>query len=627
MGAQKRENHQRSVKNGGVLGARSIRLALAQINVTVGDLPGNTACILRGMRAAANAGADLVAFPELALTGYPPEDLLLKPGFLADNLRSLDALTAATREFPGLTVVAGFADRAGDLYNAAAILREGQRLGVYHKHYLPNYGVFDEDRYFSAGTQAPIYLVNGVLVGVNICEDIWYPGGPPTTQAYAGAEVLLNISASPYFMGKQQGRERMLATRAADTGSLVAYLNLVGGQDELVFDGSSVVFDEQGELIARAKAFEEDLLILDLDVEGVFRARLHDPRRRKERQAAAENAAPPIVVSATPANVPAHRIPPRVEPPLPPVEEAYRALVLGARDYIHKNGFRNVVIGLSGGIDSALTATIAVDALGAEHVWGVSMPSRYSSGHSQDDARALAEHLGIRYLSLPIEGIFAATLATLTDTFASGPATQSTLAEENIQARARGIVLMALSNRFGSLVLTTGNKSEMAVGYATLYGDMAGGYAVLKDVYKTLVYDLARWRNAQAGRDLIPANTIEKPPSAELRPGQRDSDSLPPYDVLDPILRAYVEQDRGFDAIVAQGFAADTVRRVVDLVDKSEYKRRQAPPGIKITARAFGRDRRLPLTSAYRGKPAPFPTARERGPAKQSGPIPAEVSP
>jgi NAD+ synthase (glutamine-hydrolysing) len=616
-----------SGKNGNFNGMRSIRLALAQINVTVGDLPGNVERILRGMRAAADAGANLVAFPELALTGYPPEDLLLKPGFVADNLRALASLTSASREFPGLTVVVGFADRAGDLYNAAAIFREGERLDVYHKHYLPNYSVFDEDRYFSAGTQAPNYLVNGAIVGVNICEDIWYPGGPPTAQAYAGAEVLLNISASPYFMGKQQGRERMLATRAADTGSIVAYLNLVGGQDELVFDGSSVVFDEQGELIARAKTFEEDLLVVDLDVEGVFRTRLHDPRRRKERQAVAENAAAPIVVSTTPAPLPAHRLIPRVEPLLPSLEEAYRALVLGTRDYVRKNGFRNAVIALSGGIDSALTATIAVDALGAEHVWGVSMPSRYSSSHSRDDARELAEHLGIRYLTLPIEDIFAATLATLKDTFESGPPTQSTLAEENIQARARGIMLMALSNRFGSLVLTTGNKSEMAVGYATLYGDMAGGYAVLKDVYKTLVYDLARWRNAQAGQDIIPASTIEKPPSAELRPDQRDTDSLPPYSILDPILRAYVEQDRGFDAIVAQGFEPETVLRVLDLVDKSEYKRRQAPPGIKITARAFGRDRRLPLTNAYRGKPVPNQTARELDTAEDGGPIPANVSP
>ena len=637
MGGQNGQNrrHQNSGKNRNDSGngLRSIRLALAQINVTVGDLSGNVEQVVHGMRVAAEVGANLVAFPELAVTGYPPEDLLLKPGFVADNLRALDSLTAATRDFPGLTVIVGFADRAGDLYNAAAILREGERVGVYHKHYLPNYSVFDEDRYFSAGTQAPNYLINGVIVGVNICEDIWYPGGPPTAQAYAGAEVLLNISASPYFMGKQQSRERMLATRAADTGSIVAYLNLVGGQDELVFDGSSVVFDEQGELIARAKTFEEDLLVVDLDVEGVFRTRLHDPRRRKERQSAAEYAEPPIVVSAAPASLPAYQVTPRIEPLPPPVEEAYRALILGTRDYVRKNGFKNAVIGLSGGIDSALTATIAVDALGAEHVWGVSMPSRYSSAHSRDDARELAENLGIRYLTLPIEDIFSAALATLKDTFASGPPTKSTVAEENIQARARGILLMALSNRFGSLVLTTGNKSEMAVGYATLYGDMAGGYAVLKDVYKTLVYDLARWRNAQTGRDLIPANTIEKPPSAELRPDQRDTDSLPPYDVLDPILRAYVEQDRGFDAIVAQGFAPETVRRVVDLVDKSEYKRRQAPPGIKITARAFGRDRRLPLTNAYRhgrspAAPAPpAPTAREQGAAAHSGPVPADVSP
>src|SRR5579859_4125829 len=598
--------NQHSGRNGNDNGLRPIRLALAQVNVTVGDLSGNVECILRGMRAASDAGANLVAFPELALTGYPPEDLLLKPGFVADNLRALDTLTAATRDFSDLTVVVGFADRAGDLYNAAAILRDGARVGTYHKHYLPNYGVFDEDRYFSAGTQAPNFLINGVIVGVNICEDIWYPGGPPTTQAYAGAEVLLNISASPYFMGKQRGRERMLATRAADTGSIVAYLNLVGGQDELIFDGSSVVFDEQGELIARAKTFEEDLLVVDLDVEGVFRTRLHDPRRRKERQAAVEHAASPIIVSAAPAPLPAHRVAPRIETLPPPVEEAYRALVLGTRDYVRKNGFQDAVIALSGGIDSALTAVVAVDALGSEHVWGVSMPSRYSSAGSRDDARALADHLGIRYLTLPIEETFAAALGTLRETLESEPQPASTLTEENLQARIRGLFLMALSNRFGSIVLTTGNKSELAVGYATLYGDMAGGFAVLKDVFKLTVYELARWRNAQAGCVFNDKATTEKPPSAELRPGQKDTDSLPPYETLDPILRAYVEEDRGLAQIVALGFDAATIARVMRLVDKSEYKRRQAPPGIKITERAFGRDRRLPLTSAYRGQPEPY---------------------
>ncbi len=618
-------------------GARRLRLALAQINVTVGDLDGNVHRIVQGMHEAAAAGADVVAFPELALTGYPPEDLLLKPGFVADNLRSLATLARATRDFPGLTVVVGFADREMDLFNAAAILRDGERAGVYHKHYLPTYSVFDEDRYFSAGVAVPNYLINGVTAGINICEDIWYPDGPPTTQAYAGAELLLNISASPFYVGKQEARERMLATRAADTGAVVAYVNLVGGQDELVFDGASVVFDERGELMARARMFAEDLLVLDLDIEGVFRTRLHDPRRRKERpfapDAAQEQQRQAIFISGSPTTTkPVDTTPPphtspdrlgpvaRVEPLPPPVEQAYRALVLGTRDYVRKNGFQDAVIALSGGIDSALTAAIAVDALGSEHVWGVSMPSRYSSAGSRDDARALADHLGIRYLTLPIEETLAAALGTRRETLESyDPRPASTLTEENLQARIRGLFLMALSNRFGSIVLTTGNKSELAVGYATLYGDMAGGFAVLKDVFKTTVYDLARWRNAQAGSDLIPQATIEKPPSAELRPDQKDTDSLPPYETLDPILRAYVEEDRGLAQIVALGFDAETVARVMRLVDKSEYKRRQAPPGIKITERAFGRDRRLPLTSAYRGQPEPYAVAREREAATTAG--------
>ncbi|MGZ3663017.1 MAG: NAD+ synthase [Ktedonobacterales bacterium] len=623
-------------------GVRALRLALAQINVTVGDLTGNVERILRDMRRAAEAGAQIVAFPELAITGYPPEDLLLKPSFIADNLRALDHLANATREFPGLTVVVGFVDRDVDIYNAAAVLAEGRNTGIYHKHYLPNYGVFDEDRYFSAGNQAPSFVIQGTTVGVNVCEDIWYPGGPPALQAAAGAELLLNISSSPFNVGKQDFRERMLATRAADSASMVAYVNLVGGQDELVFDGTSVIFDEQGELVARARAFEEDLLIADLNVDEVFRTRLHDPRRRKERRDAAEDGQPRIVVSALPERAEMHdgvHLPAASQPRLGPTgrieslptrtEEAYRALVLGVRDYVRKNGFHDAVVGLSGGIDSALTATIAVDALGKEHVWGVSMPSRYSSEGSRDDARDLAQHLGIRYITLPIEDIFSSALSTLRGVFESGEpfTSNSTLAEENLQARIRGNLLMALSNRFGSIVLTTGNKSEMAVGYATLYGDMAGGFAVLKDVFKTLVYDLARWRNEQAlaetGHLLIPQNTIDKPPSAELRPGQKDTDSLPPYEILDPILRAYVEEDWAFDDIVALGFAPETVRKVMSLVDKSEYKRRQAPPGIKISARAFGRDRRLPLTSAYRGQPLPYSAAREREAKERADKAPA----
>jgi NAD+ synthase (glutamine-hydrolysing) len=606
-------------------GARTLRLALAQIDAAVGDLAGNTQRVTDGMDAAADAAAQIVCFPELALTGYPPEDLLLKPRFISDNLRALELLARHTADLPDLTAIVGFVDRDVDIFNAAAVLHAGRVAGIYHKHFLPNYGVYDEDRYFAAGTSAPCFLIDGVLVGVSICEDIWYPDGPATAQASAGAELLLNLSASPFHVGKQAGRERMLATRAADSGAIVAYLNLVGGQDELIFDGCSTIFDEEGELLARARAFEPDLLVTDLDIESVFRTRLHDPRRRKER-GEAERALTPIVVSAAPAHphteshdaLPAAtqpRLGPtgRIEPELSREAEAYQALVLGVRDYVGKNGFHDVVIALSGGIDSALTATIATDALGPEHVLGVSMPSRYSSEGSKDDAAALAANLGIRLVTLPIEPMFSAALATLAPTFEASPATSAaaSLTEENLQARLRGNLLMALSNRSGSLVLTTGNKSEMAVGYATLYGDMAGGFAVLKDVFKMLVYALARWRNAQGERPVIPASTIEKPPSAELRPDQRDEDSLPPYRLLDPILRAYVEEDRDFDQIVALGFAPEVVQRTLTLVDRSEYKRRQAPPGIKITTRAFGRDRRLPLTSAYRGQPAPSATVRE----------------
>jgi len=580
---------------------RVLRLALAQINSTVGDLAGNVRRMQRDMERAAAAGADIVAFPELALTGYPPEDLLLKPGFVNDNLRALDDLTQSTTEFQQLAVVTGFVDRETDLYNAAAVLYEGKRAGVYHKHYLPTYSVFDEDRYFRPGERADNFVVAGVNVGINICEDIWYSGGPPAYQAYAGAELLLNISASPYYRGKQIGRERMLATRAADTASIVAYVNMVGAQDELVFDGMSVIFDASGELVARAAPFDEDLLIVDLDVDAVFRTRLHDPRRRKERLAVAPAPEEPIVVSGTPRTRPAQELlAPRVEALLDPVPEVYRALTLGTRDYMRKNGFRGAVVGLSGGIDSALTAAIAVDAVGAQHVWGVAMPSRYSTEHSRDDARELATNLGIEYLTLPIEDAFAAIMGTLADSIADAPSAGASLASENVQARIRGILLMALSNSYGSIVLATGNKSEMAVGYATLYGDMAGGFAVLKDVYKTLVYQLARWKNESDGREVIPQHTITKAPSAELRPGQLDTDSLPPYDILDGILAAYVEQDRDVTGIVQLGYDPATVRTVLKMVDRSEYKRRQAAPGVKITQRAFGRDRRLPITNTYR---------------------------
>lgn len=573
-----------------------LRLALAQINPGVGDLAANTAAILRTMQRASEAGVQLVCFPELALTGYPPEDLLLKPGFIRDTRIALDAIITASAKYPDLTAIVGFVERAEDLYNAAAIIHAGRLAGTYHKHFLPNYGVFDENRYFQSGDEAPIYVIAGVKVGVNICEDIWYPTGPATLQGYAGAEVLANISASPFHAGKRTGRERMLATRASDTGSIVAYVNLVGGQDELVFDGDSCIFDERGNLIARAKSFAEDLLITDLAIEGVFRSRLHDPRLRKARLDAAQHVNV-VPVSDRPLHGERLGVGPRITPLTSELEEIYAALVLGTHDYVVKNGFSHVVLGLSGGIDSALTAAIAVEALGPAAVTGVLLPSKYSSQGSLDDARDLARRLEIATFEMPIQAPVDAFLQVLEPPLGEA---RHGVTQENLQARVRGTLLMALSNAFpGWLVLTTGNKSEMSVGYATLYGDMAGGFAVLKDVWKTVVYDLAHMLNARGSNPIIPPNTIDKPPSAELRPDQRDTDSLPDYAMLDPILRAYVEDDLGLAEIVALGYPEPEVRRVLRMVDRNEYKRRQSAPGVKVTLRAFGRDRRLPLTSGY----------------------------
>ncbi len=573
---------------------RTFRLALAQLNPTVGDLAGNAAKVVSTLDACRDLAVDLVVFPELMITGYPPEDLLLKPRFISDNRAALASVLPATR---GLAAVVGFVDAAnGDIYNAAALIADGRLVDIYHKQYLPNYGVFDEDRYFRAGTRTPVYVLGGVTIGLGICEDIWYAAGPATTQALAGAEVILNINASPYHAGKRLFRERMLAMRASDNGAIVGYVNMVGGQDELVFDGGSVVFDPEGTVIARARQFVEDLLIVDLDVEGVFRRRLHDPRWRKLAHQT-EGRVERIVLSTEPVQRARPPVERRIETPLEPVAEIYQALVTGTRDYVHKNGFQKVVVGLSGGIDSSLTAVIAADALGPENVVGVSMPSRFSSPGSLEDARTLAENLGIELLVIPIEPAFQAMLQMLAGPFEGTP---FGLAEENLQARIRGNILMALANKFGYLVLTTGNKSEMATGYATLYGDMAGGFAVIKDVLKTTVYALARYRNACGPRPVIPESVLTKEPSAELRPNQRDTDSLPPYPVLDPILKAYVEEDRSFEEIVGMGFDPETVRRVILMVDRSEYKRRQAPPGVKITPRAFGKDRRLPIANRYR---------------------------
>ncbi len=577
---------------------RRLRVAMAQVNTTVGDFAGNHKKILEGIGSARSSGADLVTFPELAICGYPPEDLLFKPQFIAENLRSLDRIVEASR---GITVIVGFVDAREDIYNAAAVIHDGRLAGVYHKIFLPNYGVFDENRYFRAGGECPVYAIAGINIGVTICEDIWYEAGPATTQAYAGAEVIVNISASPYHFGKGSYRERMIATRAADNVAIFAYNNLVGGQDELVFDGSSLVLDETGRLVARGKQFQEDMIVADLDVESVFRARLHDPRWRKEsllREQPGWCQVGRVAVSEAPLSREKPTLPERQVEVRELAAEVYDALVLGTHDYITKNGIEKVVIGLSGGVDSSLVAAIAVDALGKANVVGVAMPSRYSSPGSLSDARLAAENLGIKLLTIPIENVFKAYLDTLVDAFKGA---EPNVTEENIQARIRGNLLMALSNKFGWLVLTTGNKSETATGYTTLYGDMAGGFAVIKDVPKTMVYRLARYRNSLAGSELIPESVIAKPPSAELRPDQKDTDTLPPYELLDPVLTAYVEEDKSVEQIIAAGIDEQVVRKAARLVDGSEYKRRQAPPGIKITPRAFGKDRRLPITNRFKG--------------------------
>jgi len=577
--------------------ARRLRIGMAQLNTTVGDFAGNRRKILNAIKEARSLGVDLLAFPELATCGYPPEDLLFKPKFIAENLRSLEKVVEASS---GMRGVVGFGDAKEDIYNAAALIHDGKLAGVYHKIYLPNYGVFDENRYFRAGSECPVYIIGGIGLGINICEDIWYEGGPATAQANSGAEVIVTISASPYHFGKVDQRERMIATLAVDNMAIFAHTNLVGGQDELVFDGNSIIVDEKGQLLARGKQFEEDLIVADLDVESVFRTRLNDPRWRKDTLLTEEQEWPTrrIVASEAPFST--------EKPPLLPrkVElrslpgEVYDALVLGTGDYVRKNGFEKVLIGLSGGLDSSLVATIAVDGLGKSNVVGVAMPSRYSSPGSLSDAELLAKNLGLKLLTIPIEKVFKAYLDTLAGAFkGTGP----NVTEENIQARIRGNILMALSNKFGWLVLATGNKSEMATGYTTLYGDMAGGFAVIKDVPKTMVYELAQYRNQLAGTEIIPATIIDKPPSAELRPEQKDTDTLPSYELLDPILTAYVEEDKSVEQIIALGNDEQVVKRAARLVDTSEYKRRQAPPGVKITPRAFGRDRRLPITNRFKG--------------------------
>jgi len=601
---------------------RTLRIALSQINPTVGDLDGNFERIAAAIERARQQGADLLALPEMAITGYPPEDLLLKPSFIDRALERTRALLPLSR---GLTVVVGTIEREIDLYNAAAVLHDGEWMGTYRKRYLPNYGVFDENRYFMPATRNPVFARGRSVIGFNICEDIWYPGGPVEEQVIrGGAEVIINISASPYHAGKAQARKRMLCTRAADNLVVVCYCNLVGGQDEILYDGGSLVIDEQGRVLAEGEMFAEDLVVADVDLDEVFNARLHDPRLRKGRVMDGGEPAARIELPAPRADGPggeartrgagasgatagdggvatAVAVKPALEKRAPATErelvaEVYDALVLGTRDYVRKNGFDTVVLGLSGGIDSALTACIAADALGPTHVVGVGMPSQFTSGASRADAEALARALGIRFYSIPIQEVYESYKRALEPALAGRPPDNT---EENLQARIRGNDLMALSNKFGWLVLTTGNKSEVSVGYCTLYGDTAGGFAVLKDVYKTTIYQLARLRNAR-GKP-IPEHTLTRAPSAELKENQTDQDTLPPYDVLDPILRLYVEEDRSAREIGDMGYESATVERVIRMVDAAEYKRRQSPPGIKITPRAFGKDRRLPITNRWRG--------------------------
>ncbi len=576
--------------------ARPLRVGLAQLDPTVGDLEGNATRMVEWIGRARTERCDLVVFPELCLTGYPPEDLVLKPAFVRDNLRCRDRVVAATR---GIAVVGGFVDADIDVYNAAFFAYDGELRGVYHKVYLPNYGVFDEERYFRRGRRCPIFELAGVRIGVSICEDAWYPAGPISLQAAQGAELLVNINGSPYHRDKRLARETMIATRAMDSHAFLVWVNTVGGQDELVFDGNSVVFGPEGEVLARAASFREEFLVVDLDIGSVFGRRLHDTRLRKELSVPIhydlEVTHVPVGGRVSPGPAGPRRRP--ITEPLEGPAEVYAALVVGTRDYVRKSGaFQKVVLGLSGGIDSALTACIAVDALGPENVTAAIMPSRFTSEESREDACEVARRLGIQALELPIEPIREAYANVLAAPFAERP---PGLAEENIQARIRGNLVMALSNKLGWMVLTTGNKSEMATGYATLYGDMAGGFAVLKDIPKTTVYELARYRNASRG-EAIPERVLFKAPSAELKENQRDSDSLPSYEELDPILEGYVENDLSFEELVAAGHDPQTVRRVIELVDRSEYKRRQAAPGIKITPRAFGRDRRMPITNRYR---------------------------
>jgi NAD+ synthase (glutamine-hydrolysing) len=572
-----------------------LRLGLAQIDTVVGDLDGNREKMSERIAEAKRQGVELLLFPELAVTSYPPEDLLLRPGFIRAAEESLEQLA---REARGIVVLVGVPLFDRDLFNACAVCAGGEVKAVYRKRFLPNYGVFDEARYFAQGRDLLLLEHGKTLIGVTVCEDLWQPGPPATDLALAGAQILVNISASPFHLEKDREREEMLVTRARDNSCYVALCNAVGGQDELIFDGHSVVLDDEGEVLARAPGFEEALLVVDVEPEAVIGRRLRDVRRRALELDRGEPPPVSVVHIGAPREASnGSRVHGEVTPMLPPIEQMRLALELGLRDYVEKNGFREIVLGVSGGIDSALVATLAAEALGPDRVHCVSMPSRYSSEGTRRDARLLAENLGTDFHELPIDSIYESFESALAPVFADrGP----DLTEENLQARIRGVILMALSNKFGWLLIATGNKSELSVGYATLYGDMAGGFALIKDVYKTDVFLLARHLNERAGRELIPNSIIERAPSAELRADQLDEDSLPPYPKLDQVLEAYVELDRSREELSMDGFDKDVVERAIALIDRAEYKRRQAPPGVKLRPKAFGRDRRTPITNRWR---------------------------
>jgi NAD+ synthase (glutamine-hydrolysing) len=568
-----------------------VRIALAQINPTVGDLQGNARLVVEWIGRAREAEADIVCFPELVISGYPPEDLVLKPSFVRDNRAQLERVAGATK---GISAVVGFVDEDGDLFNASAFLHDGEITAVYHKVFLPNYGVFDEKRYFEPGHRSPIIDLDDCRIGLSVCEDCWFPAGPMAWEAHHGAQLLININGSPYHYGKREPREAMVGERAADYGAYVVWVNTVGGQDELVFDGNSVVFDPRGRLIARAASFEQELLLCDIDTATPVHRPLEKLRHEAEGAARLELEVSEIRVGDDGTPDARRPVPPRVAQPLEGAAEIYTAVVLATHDYMHKQGFQKAVIGMSGGVDSALTAAIACDALGPQNVIGVRMPSRHTSPESLEDAGLTAENLGMQLMDFSIEPPHKGFEEILGPVFKG---TTPGVAEENLQPRIRSTILHALSNKFGYIVLSTGNKSELATGYGTLYGDLAGGYAVLKDITKTTVYELCRYRNTLG--PAIPERVITKAPSAELKPNQKDTDSLPPYAELDPILVGYIEDDLSPEELVAAGNRPETVARVIQLVDRSEYKRRQAPPGVKITPRAFGRDRRMPIVNRY----------------------------